>query len=231
MDIAFEMISNKGNPASRFGIGNLETLRDDPLKKNIDTYKELQKFHAKYYSSNVMSAVVLSKESLPKIEKLVREKFSEIPNKYLDKKSINTFKEEAFDFHNEGLFLSYKSSKEENCVQIAFCIDSKLDDFKKKPLSYLGNLIDNENPNGFSVFLKEAGYITGLKTILQSKNLNFSLFVIQLDLTEKGYSEVEDLLKYVFGYLRKIEKEGISLYRFEEFKKIYAFSFLYKVFC
>lgn len=229
MDIALELITNKGNPASRFSIGNLQTLRDTPSQNHINTYQELKKFHAKYYSSNIMSAVVISNEPLEKIEKMVKDKFSDIPNKQIDRKAINTFKEKAFDARNKGLFFQYKSPKDENTLQIAFVIDSKLDDFTRKPLAYIGNLIDNENPKGFSVFLKDSGYVTGVETMIQSQNLDFSLFVISLSLTEKGYKEIESLLKYVFGYLRKIDKEGISLERFEEFKKIYAFDFLYKV--
>jgi len=224
------MVANKGNPASKFTIGNLKTLRDDPTAQGINTYQELKKFHSKYYSSNIMSAVVLSNEPLSTIEKLARDKFSDIPNRKINRKEINNFNEKAYDSKNEGVLLSYKSSKEEKTLQIGFSIDSKLDDFKKKPLFYLSNLIDNENPHGFSVFMKESGYVSGLQTFLESQNLNFSFFVIHLELTEKGYNEMNDVIKHVFGYLRKIEKEGISQSRFEEFKKIFAFSFLYKVF-
>lgn len=223
------MVSNKGNPASKFTIGNLKTLRDDPAAEKINTYEELQKFHSIYYSSNIMSAVIVSNQPLSMIEKMAKDKFSEIPNKNLNRKEMNNFKEKAFDSQNEGLLIGYKSSKEEKTLQIAFAIDSSLDDFKKKPLFYLSNLIDNENPNGFSVFMKEQGYVTALQTFLQSQNLNFSLFVIHLELTEKGYAEMNGVLKLVFRYLRKIEKEGISKERFDEFKKIFAFSFLYKV--
>ena len=223
------MIANKGHPSSRFTIGNLKTLRDDPKKKNLDTYVELEKFHSQTYSSNLMSAVILSKDSLEDLEMLARSKFSDIPNKNIDRNVLNTFQEPAFDEHNKGIRLSYKSAKEEKTMDIAFSIDSKLDDFKKKPLAYLSNLIDNENPNGFSVFLKEKGYITELDTFMQSQNTGYSLFVIHLELTDKGYEEVDDVVKNVFGYLRKIENEGISVDRFEEFKKIYAFRFLYKV--
>lgn len=223
------MITNKGHPASRFSIGNLKTLRDDPLKNNLDTYKELKKFHSKFYSSNLMTLVVSSKDSLLTLEKLVRDKFTDIPNKNLDRRSLNNYSEKAFDNKNQGLFVAYKSPNEQKTLEIVFSIDSELDDFKKKPLIYFCNLIENGSPSGFSVFLKDKGYITNIEAILQSQNLNFTLFAIHLELTEKGYQNMKHLLKLVFSFLRKIQNQGISQERFLEFKQIFALNFYYKV--
>lgn len=223
------MIANKGHPTSRFSIGNLKTLKEDPEKKNIDTYLELKKFHEKFYSSNLMSLSVLSKDSLGEIEKMVRSKFSDIQNKNIDRKAINNFTEKAFDSRNKGVFVAYKSPQEQKTLDIGFSIDASLDDFKKKPLYYLGNLIENESPNGFSVFLKENGYITSLETGIQTQSTDYTFFVIRLQLTQKGYSKIDEVTKLVFAYLRKIEKDGISKDRFEEFRDISALNFLYKV--
>lgn len=38
-------------------------------------------FHKKYYSANIMTLAIISDEDSEKIESIVREKFSEIPDK------------------------------------------------------------------------------------------------------------------------------------------------------
>ena len=42
--------SQDGHPFKRFTWGNLQSLRDDPTKHNIDVQQELQQFHSSYYS-------------------------------------------------------------------------------------------------------------------------------------------------------------------------------------
>lgn len=51
------------HPFSKFGSGNLQTLRDMPKKAGIDLREELLSFHERYYSANVMKLAVLGKES------------------------------------------------------------------------------------------------------------------------------------------------------------------------
>ena len=53
--------SNSKHPFSKFGTGNLETLKEIPLKNNIKVREELKKFHSNYYSSNIMKLVVYGK--------------------------------------------------------------------------------------------------------------------------------------------------------------------------
>lgn len=51
------------HPFSKFGSGNLKTLRDSPKDAGVDLREELLAFHERYYSANVMKLVVLGKET------------------------------------------------------------------------------------------------------------------------------------------------------------------------
>ena len=44
--------------------GNVETLKERPIKDGIDVRQALLEFHNKWYSANIMSLVVLGKGSL-----------------------------------------------------------------------------------------------------------------------------------------------------------------------
>lgn len=74
-------LSNPKHPYSRFGTGNLETLKENPIKQGLNIRDELLKFHEKYYSANIMKLVVLGKEPLDQLTQWVIEKFSAIKNK------------------------------------------------------------------------------------------------------------------------------------------------------
>jgi len=48
----------------KVSVGNLKTLRDDPLENKIDVRTELLKFHATYYSANRMTLAILGRGNM-----------------------------------------------------------------------------------------------------------------------------------------------------------------------
>ncbi|CAG8740860.1 38984_t:CDS:10 [Gigaspora margarita] len=72
-------LSNPKHPYSRFGSGNLHSLRDIPRQKGLDIRNELLKFHERYYSANLMKLVVL--DPLDLMASWVVDKFSAVKNK------------------------------------------------------------------------------------------------------------------------------------------------------
>ena len=74
-------LSDASHPYSKFGTGNLATLWEEPRARGVDIREELLKFHAKYYSANMMKLVVIGRESVEQLTRWVVEKFSSVPNK------------------------------------------------------------------------------------------------------------------------------------------------------
>ena len=57
---------------------------EDPLKNGIHVRDELLKFHAKYYSSNIMTLAVLGSQSVEELKSIIVEKFSDVINKEVE---------------------------------------------------------------------------------------------------------------------------------------------------
>ena len=53
--------SNASHPYSKFGTGNLQTLKVEPESKGFSVREKLLKFHSKYYSANLMTLCLLGK--------------------------------------------------------------------------------------------------------------------------------------------------------------------------
>jgi insulysin len=106
------IIANPNHPYSRFTIGNLKSLQDNPAQAEIDVRAQLLEFYAKFYSANLMKLVVLGKgmwnelssignlfsfaENLDTLERIVTEIFSAIKNKNI----VDTYPE-LNKFHPE----------------------------------------------------------------------------------------------------------------------------------
>ena len=79
------------HPFSKFGTGNLSTLKTEPEKLGLRVRDELIKFYAKYYSSNLMNLCLLGKETLDELQAYAVDMFSDIPNKNLPSKQRKHF--------------------------------------------------------------------------------------------------------------------------------------------
>ncbi len=77
--------SKPDHPYSKFGTGNLSTLKTEPEKLGLNVREELLRFHSKYYSANLMTLCLLGKEPLDELQKYAVDMFSEVPNKQLEK--------------------------------------------------------------------------------------------------------------------------------------------------
>ena len=75
---------NPKHPFTRFGAGNLDTLKKPGLLEALRTFYENQ------YSANRMALVVLGEESLDDLETMVRERFADVPNHGLPDGAVNT---------------------------------------------------------------------------------------------------------------------------------------------
>lgn len=89
-----QSISNPQHDYSKFNIGNLETLQDIPAANGINIRDALFEFYKNHYSANLMCLVVLGKESIDELKKMVGNIFSPIKNLKFNHK---TYTEHPFD--------------------------------------------------------------------------------------------------------------------------------------
>lgn len=94
---------------TKFGTGNLETLKDE------STRADLIEFYNENYSANLMKVCILTHEPLDKIEAYIVDLFEKIPNK---NKKAATYAEKPFPNHNFSALWKYIPIKNENSVRI-----------------------------------------------------------------------------------------------------------------
>ncbi|KAM7541264.1 hypothetical protein Aperf_G00000021084 [Anoplocephala perfoliata] len=75
-----KLLASQDHDYAKFSTGNKATLFDNLKAKSLNVRDELVKFHAKYYSSNIMAVTILGKEPLDKMESSYVPLFQNIPN-------------------------------------------------------------------------------------------------------------------------------------------------------
>ena len=81
LDQLLKQRANPQHPYAKFGTGNRATLQEGPKKVGLDIREELLQYHSKYYSANMMTLAVVSKQDLDTLERWATDMFSGVPNK------------------------------------------------------------------------------------------------------------------------------------------------------
>jgi insulysin len=200
LDVLREIV-NQDHPFSILGVGTGETLGsvESPVRD------DLLKFYERYYSANLMSLVVLGRESPDALENMVREMFSEVPNRGVEVPDITA------PLYKPGTLpgLVYiEPEASERQVQLSFPMPDFRDNYRRKSVGYLGNLLGHEGEGSLLSVLKAEGWAEALGAGAGLSWRGGSAFSVSITLTEEGLVEQEAVFAKFFEYLEMLRKEG-----------------------
>ncbi|HJM84696.1 MAG TPA: insulinase family protein, partial [Candidatus Marinimicrobia bacterium] len=200
-------IYNSDHPSNHFEIGSLETLEKVDRQVLLD-------FHKKYYSANQMALALLSKYPIADMEIWAHTYFSEIKNN------------QAPDIEYPPVYLSEKDAlrlirvkpvKDKKELGLEFPLPIDLYQYyDSKPMSILGSLMGHEGKGSLLSFLKDKGLATGLNGGGSPDTPDYGSAGVNIQLTEKGVSNYQEVLGYFFSYVDMLKKEGFKNYIFNE---------------
>lgn len=75
--------------------------------------------------------------------------------------------------------------------------------------------------------MRKRGWVNGIATRVMSKSVDFSLFIINMIVTESGMENAIKVIESVYAYIRMIKDNGLLKDRFKEFSLISYLEFLY----
>ncbi len=216
-------LARPDHPFSKFGSGNLVTLKERPEELGLDIRKLLLDFHAKYYSANIMKLVVLGKETLEKLEKLVCTYFSEVANQDIPRP---TFPGEPYK-QEQLAKRAYIVPVKDGARNLKMNFPTREVDslYKKKPSNYLSHLIGHEGNGSILELLKQKGWANELSAGMSKNNSDWGCFTVSIDLTDVGLENVDRVVEIVFAYLFMLKSEGVQQWIFDETQTVAACSF------
>ncbi|TDX17733.1 MULTISPECIES: pitrilysin [Buttiauxella] len=213
---------NPAHPGSRFSGGNLETLRDKPGSKLLDA---LVAFRDKYYSANLMKAVIYSNKPLPELAKIAVETYGRVPNKNIERPVINV---PVVTDAQKGVVIHYVPALPRKVVRVEFRIDNNSDKFRSKTDELIGYLIGNRSNNTLSDWLQKQGLADSIRADSDPLvNGNSGVFAISVSLTDKGLAQRDDVVAAIFSYLNKMRENGVDKSYFDELAHVLDLDFRY----
>ncbi|XP_065349186.1 insulin-degrading enzyme-like [Cloeon dipterum] len=218
-------LSSKDHPYSKFDIGNKQTLVDDPKKNGINVREELLKFHSTYYSSNIMSLVILGKDSLDELQDTAVKLFGTIENK-----RVTLLEWPGHPYGPEQLKKKIRvvPVNDLRSLTISFPIPDMRLHYKSGPYRYLIHLIGHESSGSLLSALKKRGWSSHLSAAYNPVARDISFFAVNVDLTEKGLENVDNIVDLIFQYINLLRQEDPKEWIFNEIMEINNISFRFK---
>jgi len=213
---------NPEHPSSRFSGGNLETLRDKPGSKLHDA---LTAFYHRYYSANLMKAVIYGNQPLPELQKIAAATFGRVANHHATVPDISV---PVVTDKQKGIIIHYVPAQPRKQLKIEFRIDNNSDKFRSKTDTLIGYLIGNRSKNTLSDWLQNQGLADSISAGADPViDRNGGVFSIAISLTDKGQAKRDEVIAAVFSYLNQLRTEGIDKRYFDEVAHVLDLDFRY----
>ncbi|TGZ79465.1 LuxS/MPP-like metallohydrolase [Ascodesmis nigricans] len=218
-------LSNPKHPYCHFSTGNLQTLKELPAKRGINVRDEFMKFHAKYYSANLMKLVVLGRESLDELEKWVLELFSDVKNKDLPDPEF-----EGQPLTEEHLLTQIfaKPVMDTRSIDITFPFLDEKELWASHPSRYISHLIGHEGPGSILAYLKKKGWANGLNAGPSAVAKGSAFFTISIKLTEEGLEHYQEIITIIFHYINLLRDTPPQQWIVDELKAVAAVDFKFQ---
>ncbi len=213
---------NPAHPGARFSGGNLETLSDKPGSPTLDA---LHTFRDKYYSANLMKAVIYSNKPLPELAKMAAETWGRVPNKNITRPEITV---PVVTDAQKGIIIHYTPAVPRKVLRVEFRIDNNTAQFRSKTDELVTYLIGNRSPGTLSDWLQNQGLVEGIRADSDPVvNGNSGVLAISATLTDKGLANRDQVVAAIFSYLNLLRDKGVDKRYFDELAHVLDLDFRY----
>lgn len=215
-------LMNPDHPASRFSVGNLETLantEDRPLRKDVLA------FYRKHYSADLMTLVVLGRAPLDELQQQVTERFKAVPRREV---ALANDYPPLFEKDRLPVRVEIEPEKEIRRLSLLFPIPANDEVLTHKPLHYISHLLGHEGEGSLLSLLKDLGWAEGLVAGRRQQDRHSGLFQISIELTELGVRAADQIVALVFHSIETLAQKGVEPWRYEELQQMASIDFRFQ---
>ncbi len=208
----YRELMNPDHPGAKFSVGNLTTLAD---RQGHSVRDDMLAFYEQHYSSHLMSLVVLGREPLDVLEKMVRPRFASVPQRDIN---ISAKYPSLFSSDTLPASLEIKPEKELRNLSFSFPIPNPDGFYQTKPFGYIAHLLGHEGSGSLLSLLKRLGWADAVYASTTLENRSDALFQVNVQLTPQGVRARDQIASLVFYCIEQLRERGASSWRYNEFQ-------------
>ncbi len=215
----YRELFNPAHPGAKFSVGNLVTLAD---RDNQLVRDDMIQFYERYYSSHLMSLVVLGTEPLNALESMVRDGFSAIEKRDVD---LDGNYPPLFEASTLPASLEIKPEKELRQLSFNFPIPNPDPLYRQKPYVYIAHMLGHEGRGSLLSLLKRLGWAEGINAGTTLHSRSDAVFQLAIQLTPQGVRARDQIVSLVFHSIEQLKSRGVSSWRYAELQQLAGLDF------
>jgi insulysin len=211
--------ANPEHPAHRATIGSISTLN------RTDTRDRLITWHSKYYVAGAMKLVVLGRESIPDLEKMVAKLFKDVPPGDAPQHSwVASSKVVAYPPELTASLVKVETVVETIELAVHWSLQAEqtggvdlTKNYRSNPIGLLALMLSSDSPRGLSSLLKAKGLAHGVSASSET-NSAYTLLSISGELTPLGLKQYAEVTGIIFDYIHVLQSapEDVLKARWDE---------------
>ena len=221
-----KFLSSKDSIYHNFTCGSSKTLA-----KGEELRLKLKEYYNNFFYPENMRLAIISNQSLNSMESMASDYFSNIGRDYgtstktvASKEKIlktNVYdKTNAFSKELLGKIIWWNKASSGQELSINFHTSSIRKFEKEKPFTYVSYILNYKGENSLYRELLNKEYITDFSSRITEEKEDFSIYTINLSLTSKGLSNINEIIRLIFDYINHFKTLSINDKIFDEIKKI-----------
>lgn len=212
-------LSTPGHPSTAFGMGNRQSLQKV-------SQEALKHWYNTHYSANLMVVEVISPLPMERLKALVIENFEGIPNSDLVPFAPTM---PVISDASKGHMVYIEPMKNLRRLDIVWELPFKFAMMRDtKPELVLCHILGHEGKNSLLEELKKEKWVEGIQCGTEKVGGNSYILSLQLDLTDAGVKEVNQVIRNIFVAIANIKKRNIPAYLVDELKTMTKLNYQYQ---
>ncbi|SHM12945.1 Secreted Zn-dependent peptidases, insulinase-like [Vreelandella subglaciescola] len=205
-------VLNPAHPGTQFSVGSLETLANRPAGEPTLRERVIDFYHG-HYGAGVMHLAIVAPQSLDELEQLVTQRFAELPNRGLERPTIDAPLVEAESLPR---YLERQTLTDSRQVRFLFPIPDPQSDYANKPTQLLSHLLGDEGEGSVLAALRDTGLADGLSAGAGRSDGEHALFNVAISLTPEGAKRLDDVQATLFAAIDNVAANGVKEWRYDE---------------
>ncbi|XP_044727404.1 nardilysin-like [Chrysoperla carnea] len=218
------------HPVNTFTWGNLITLRDQVSDDEL--YESLVEFRKRHYSSQRMTLAIQAQLSLDTLEQYVVDYFSKIPNNQLPPPNFEQYAGHVFDTPEFKRMYYVKPVKDICQLHLTWPLPSLLKQYKSRSQHYVAWLIGHEGKGSLKSYFMDNVWVLDISAGNEGSgseyNSMYTLFSIDIVLSDEGFNHISEVLDAVFSYIKMLKHFGPQERIFKEIQSIKSTAFRFQ---
>ncbi|GET91317.1 peptidase, putative [Leishmania tarentolae] len=210
LDELMRSFCNPKHPRSRYGNGNLTTLRDEPKRLGIDVRESLKAFHSQYYLAGGATIVVVSTRSADEVLSLIEGPLSRMKQGAVPCFSFLEAGEHFFTSAALGSWTNVRTVRKMRDLRLMWAVRSPSSSWRTRPSAYISHLLGHECDTSVLGVLKKRDWATGMMAGSHRVDDDFEVLSVSVSLTVEGFRNALKVVDLLYQGIGQSIAQGVS---------------------